>query len=98
MKENKKITKSARATKVNISINDELLERADSFCEKNYLSRSGLISLSLSQYLIAQEVNNLLRNMTISMQKIADNGTVDEETMEQLKEMQIICNALSGKQ
>ena len=72
MKETKKITKSARATKVNISINDELLERADSFCEKNYLSRSGLISLSLSQYLIAQEVNNLLRNMTISMQKIAD--------------------------
>ena len=37
--------------RINITINDDLLNRIDSYSKKRYLSRSGLISLVLSTYL-----------------------------------------------
>ena len=37
--------------KVQISLNDKLMERADKYADLNYLSRSGLISLALTNYL-----------------------------------------------
>lgn len=85
------------ASKINFSINEDLLERADKYCEQNYISRSGLISLALTQYLASQEVTSLLRGMNVAMQRIADNGEIDAETKKQLEEFEIICNALVGK-
>lgn len=83
--------------KINISINEELLDRADKYGEQNYISRSGLISLALSQYLAAQEANAMLKGMSVAMQKIADKGEIDDETLEQLEDFQRICNAIVMK-
>lgn len=41
--------------KINISIDDELLKKADKFAKKIYTSRSGLISISLVNYMNNQE-------------------------------------------
>jgi metal-responsive CopG/Arc/MetJ family transcriptional regulator len=83
--------------KINISINEDLLKRADKFGEDNSISRSGLISLSLSQYLAQQEVFVLLKGMNVAMKKIADKGEIDAETMEQLEDFERICNSLVGQ-
>lgn len=37
--------------RINITIDEDLLNRIDSYSKKRYLSRSGLISLALSTYL-----------------------------------------------
>ena len=37
--------------RINISIDEELLNKIDSYAKKRYLSRSGLISLALSIFL-----------------------------------------------
>ena len=37
--------------RINITIDEELLKKADVFSKKRFLSRSGLISLALSTYL-----------------------------------------------
>ena len=37
--------------RINITIDEDLLNRIDSYSKKTYLSRSGLISLVLSTYL-----------------------------------------------
>ena len=83
--------------KINISINEDLLKRADKFGEDNSILRSGLISLSLSQYLAQQEVFVLLKGMNVAMKKIADKGEIDAETMEQLEDFERICNSLVGQ-
>lgn len=83
--------------KINISINDDLLTRVDKYVEQNYSTRSGVISLALSQFLATQEVSNLLRGMNVAMQRIADKGMVDDETYKQLEEFETICNVLVGK-
>ena len=38
-------------TRINITIDDELLNKIDSYAKKRYLSRSGLIAFVLSTYL-----------------------------------------------
>ena len=41
--------------KINISIDDELLKKADNFAKKIYTSRSGLISIALVNYMNNQD-------------------------------------------
>lgn len=85
--------------KINISIDDELLERADKYTKKMYTSRSGLISIALASYMNSQEVIYAISDMSLAMRKIADQGEIDEETMQQLKDFERMSQLLlSGKQ
>lgn len=74
--------------KINISIDDELLERADKYTESLYTSRSGLISMALASYMNSQECILAIKDMALAMRKIADTGAVDDETMQQLKDFE----------
>ena len=71
--------------KVNITIDDELMKRADDYADRNYMSRSGLMALALTQYLNTNEMILAVKDMAFCMRKIADTGTIDHETMEQLE-------------
>ena len=83
--------------KVQISVDDELLKRIDNYSDRNYLSRSGLITLACSQYLNQAEVVTAVKDMALCMRKIADAGTVDEETQEQLEDFERLAQLLTGK-
>lgn len=80
--------------KVQISVDDELLERVDRVADANYMSRSGLISLACTQYLNSQDVIIAVKDMSLAMRKIADMGKVDEETMEQLEDFERLSKML----
>lgn len=80
--------------KINISINDELLERIDKYADANYMSRSGCISLGMASYLNSNEAIVLMRNLGLAMQKIADTGVVDDDTMKEMEELSQACQYL----
>jgi metal-responsive CopG/Arc/MetJ family transcriptional regulator len=82
--------------KVQISLDDELLARVDSSADKNYMSRSGLISQACIQYLVASEVQLAIKDMAISMRKIADTGHLDDETRIKLQDFERISKMLTG--
>lgn len=83
--------------KIQISINDDLLERADNYADANYMSRSGLITQSLNQYLNQAEVIIAVKNMALAMRKIADTGQFDEETMKQFEDYERIARMCTGQ-
>ena len=83
--------------KINISINDDLLNRIDKFSENNYLSRSGLIGLACNQYLLEQEAQSLFRSMNLVLSKIADMGCIDEDTQKKLDDIMRVCSLLKGE-
>ena len=83
--------------KVQISIDDELLERIDRIADSNYMTRSGLISLSCTQYVNSQDVILAIRDMSLAMRKIADTGVVDDETMQQLEDFERMSKMLLGR-
>lgn len=81
--------------KVNITLDDELMKRLDDYADRNYMSRSGLMSLAVTQYLNANEMILAVKDMALCMRKIADTGTVDHETMEQLEDFERFAKMLS---
>jgi len=58
------------ATKLSISMNEQLLERVDKFCEDNFQSRSGLISIALKQYLDGFQMVNSMGRMSDMLQEL----------------------------
>lgn len=81
--------------KVNITLDDELMKRLDDYADRNYMSRSGLMSLAVTQYLNANEMILAVKDMALCMRKIADTGTIDHETMEQLEDFERFAKMLS---
>lgn len=80
--------------KITISLDDELLKRVDNYSDENYMSRSGLISLSLTQYLNSADVTKAIKDLAFAMRKIADNGVVDEDTQKQLEDFERLSKLL----
>lgn len=74
--------------KVQISIDDELLERVGAYADENYMSRSGVFTQATVQFLNANETVRYVRELSISMKKIADTGKFDNEVIEQLEDFQ----------
>lgn len=83
--------------KVQITLDDALMKRVDAYADENYMSRSGLLSLAVTQYLNAAEVTKAIKEMAVCMRKIADNGTVDHETMEKLEDFERLSKMLVMK-
>lgn len=74
--------------KCQISLDDELAVRIDNYARENYMSRSGLLSFAVTQYLNQVEVMSCIKDMAAAMRKIADTGVVDGETLKELEEFQ----------
>jgi metal-responsive CopG/Arc/MetJ family transcriptional regulator len=86
-----------KMAKINISINDDLLQRLDEYADHTYNTRSGTITLALSQLLGADELIRGVSSMSLAMQKIADTGNIDDETMKELEDFQRLANMLVAK-
>lgn len=54
--------------KISISLADDLLQRTDDFADQNGMTRSGLISVALRQYINAMEA---MPSMTSLVKKLA---------------------------
>lgn len=83
--------------KVQITLDDALMARVDAYADANYMSRSGLLSLAVTQYLNAADVTMAIKDMAVCIRKIADSGSVDHETMEQLEDFERLSKMLVMK-
>ena len=83
--------------KLQISLDEKLVERLDIYADNNYMSRSGLISFATTQYLNQADAIGVIKDMGVLMRKIAEKGTLDHESMEQLEDVERICKLLTGQ-
>lgn len=83
--------------KVNITLEEELLQRIETYADENYLTRSGLITLAVSQYLLQAEASRAIVDMSLAMRKIADSGTVTDEQLRELEDFERFARMLAGK-
>lgn len=80
--------------KINISLDDELVKRIESYADDNYMSRSGFISLACTQYLATADVVTAVKTLALACEKIAQTGDIDSETQKQLDDYQRLANLL----
>lgn len=83
--------------KVQVSLDDELVNRIDTYADANYMSRSGLISYATTQFLNQADVILAIKDISLAMRKIADTGNIDDETMQQLEDYERMCKMFTGK-
>lgn len=83
--------------KVQITLDDALMERVDTYADENYMSRSGLVSLAVTQYLNSADVTKAIKDMALCIRKIADTGNIDDETREELEDFERIAKMLVGR-
>lgn len=81
--------------KLNVTLDDRLVERIEAYADSHYMSRSGLISIACTTFLQSQEVAGAVVDMARCIRKIADKGTVDHETLEQLEDFQRLADMLA---
>ena len=82
--------------KLGITLDDNLVARLDEYVEDNYMTRSGCISLALTQYLNASDVTKAIKDLSLSMRKIADTGKISADQMEQLEDLERLAKMLIG--
>jgi hypothetical protein len=82
--------------KVGITLDDNLMKRIDDYADENYMSRSGLISLAVTQYLNSADVTRAVKDMALAMRKIADTGVIDDDTQKQLDDFERLSKMLTG--
>jgi len=83
--------------KVQISIDEELLEKIDSLSDEMYMSRSGFFSLAASQLVQQQYVTKAVKDMAYAIRKIADTGEIDEQSRLQLEDFERFAKLLTGQ-
>ena len=71
--------------KVQITLEDELLNMVDDYCDRNYMNRSWLISQSLVQVLNQQKLIDSFANLSVAVKNCTANGEFDEQTIKELQ-------------
>lgn len=83
--------------KINVSMDDGLLQRVDDYADQMYMSRSGLISFACVQYLNQVELMRSIKELSVTMRKIADSGEIDDESKRMLEDFERISKLFTEK-
>lgn len=83
--------------KVQITLEDELLNMVDDYCDKNFMNRSWLISQSLLQVLNQQKLIDSISNLSVAIKNCSLNGDIDEETKKEMQNFETLCTMLMRK-
>lgn len=83
--------------KVQISIDDELMQKVDAYIEKNYMSRSGFFAMLANQHFQALQVTDSLKDITLSIRKVADTNEIDDETQKKLEDFERLTKLVNFK-
>ena len=83
--------------RVNMTLNDELLKRIDTYAKDNYMNRSSVVSFACNQFLTSVELTSLMVDMKRAMQKIADSGTCTPEQMKEFEKYEALCDIVVSR-
>lgn len=72
--------------KLSISLNDELLREMDDYCKANFMSRSGLIAYSCTQFLNQAKIVQAMQGMAKTMREVADKNECPPEALKELEQ------------
>ena len=76
-------------TKVQITIDEELLREVDDYCDKNYMNRSWLVSQSVTAMINQQKLIDSISNLSMAFRVAVENGNaVDDDTLRQVEQFQ----------
>lgn len=82
--------------KVQISLDEDLLQRIDKHADSLYMSRSGFISYACAQLLNTSDMMLAIHDLSLAIRKIADTGTISEEDKETLEDFERLVKLITS--
>lgn len=83
--------------KVQITLEEDLLNQVDDYCDKNYMNRSWLISQSLVEVLNKQKMIDAIANISVSIRQVTESGAIDDDTRREFEKFEALCKIFMGK-
>lgn len=83
-------------SKVQITIDEDLLKEVDEYCDRNYMNRSWLISQALVQVINQQKIINAIGDLSVALKLAAEQGTLDDDTQKQMEAFEALCKMYLG--
>ena len=71
--------------KLQITMDEELLNAVDDYCDKNFMNRSWLISQSLVQVINQQKMIDSIVNISVALKNVSVKGELDEDTRKEME-------------
>lgn len=84
-------------TKVQITMDDDLLQSVDDYCDKNYMNRSWMISQAVIQLVNQQKMFDAISNISFALKKAIEQGSIDDETKKDMESFESLCKIFLGK-
>ena len=69
----------------------------DEYAAENYMTRSGVISMAVSQFLNAKDMSKTLKELTAVLKEIAAKEIVDDDSLQRLEDIDRAVKLLSGE-
>ena len=79
-----------RKEKVQFTIEKELLEQLDEYCDSHYLNRSVCISQAIVKVLNEQKIIDTMYNVSLAVKKAVDSNKLDEESIALLQDFEAL--------
>ena len=80
--------------KITISMDDKLVEKLNNYADANYITRSGLISIAVKEYMLQKEAIYAIKKLSSTMERIAESNTIDEQSKKELEGFTAFANIL----
>ena len=72
-------------SKLQITMDSDLLAEVDLYCEKNHMNRSWMISQSVLQLVNQQKMVDSITNVSLALKKAVEVGSIDDDTKRQIE-------------
>lgn len=76
--------------KVQVTMDTELLQAVDEYCDKHYMNRSWMVSQACLSLVNQQKLIDSISNMSLAVKKAVDTNNFDDETKKQLEEFEAL--------
>lgn len=80
-----------------ISVKDDLLKEIDDYAKEHYTSRSQIFTMGATQLVMQRRLVNALFEMSSAFQMIAEKGTVDQDTLDRMKQIETLADMMRGE-
>lgn len=87
--------------RIAVSLSDELLASMDEYAKKNFMTRSGFISMCCNQFLQSVEMQRTLSSVSDCLERLADSagtGVLDDAALQAFQEFKSLSQLFSRGQ
>ena len=83
-------------TKVNVTMDEDLLKRVDDYADEHYTTRSGVVSLAVDQLVSTDELKSCIKRVTVAMESMAKGKELTAEERGDLETFRVLASVFGA--